>query len=204
EWSDDALVQLNAVAELMALKEAAGMDRERRSIQMATIKQHLANGESALIEWAADDVIRRERLLVAKGSPAYRDLCQRLQRAQIQALERAAERDAGNWSGAPTDAMVAPPDLTMGRKFAAPGESIMELYDRFRTEKFGTARPDTWKQNRGIVKLFVEFIGEGSHVSAISRKVVRNWKHELTRWPRKAADTKAFEGLSFRKVIEEN
>ena len=33
-------------------------------------------------------MIQSERLLIAKGSPAYRDLCQRLQRAQIQVLER--------------------------------------------------------------------------------------------------------------------
>ena len=180
------------------------MDRERRVVNLAELKKHLAAGETALISWAADGVIERERLLIERDSPAYRDLCQRLQRAQIQALERAAERDAGNWAGAPADPIVTPPDLTMGNRFALPGESIMELYDRFKTEKAGTARPDTWDQNRKIVKLFAEFVGETSHVSAITRKAVRDWKHKLALWPLKAGDIKAFRGLSFRKVIDAN
>lgn len=78
---------------------------------------------TALIADAADDVILRDRLLIAKGSPAYRDLCQRLQRSKIEELERPLERDAGNWSGTPSDPLVTPPDATQGRKFAAPGET---------------------------------------------------------------------------------
>jgi len=203
-WSDDPIVQLSATMELMVMKDAASMDRERRAVYLRDLKKHLAVGEIALITWAADGVIERERLLVAKGSPAYRDLCQRLQRAQIQALERAAERDTGKFDGVATDRLVTPPDLTMGNRFALPGESIMELYDRFKAEKAGSARPDTWDQNRKIVKLFAEFIGETSHVSGITRKAVRDWKHKLTLWPLKAGQMKVFEGLSFRKVIDAN
>jgi integrase len=203
-WSDDPFVQLSATVELMVLKNAASMDSERRGVQLAELKKHLATGETAPISWAADGVIERERLLIERGSPAYRDLCQRLQRAQIQALERAAERDVGKFDGVATDALVAPPDLTMGNRFAVPGESIMELYDRFKIEKAGSARPDTWDQNRKIVKLFAEFIGETSHVSAITRKAVRDWKHKLALWPLKAGDIKVFRGFSFRKVIDAN
>jgi integrase len=203
-WSDDPITQLSATIEIMIMKDAASMDRERRAAHLADLRKHLATGETALISWAADGVIQRERLLIERGSPAYRDLCQRLQRAQIQALERAAERDVGKFDGVATDPLVMPPDLTMGNRFSLPGESIMELYDRFKAEKFGSARPDTWDQNRKIVKLFAEFIGEASHVSAITRKAVRDWKHKLALWPLKAGDIKAFRGLSFRKVIDAN
>jgi integrase len=203
-WSDDPIVQLSATIEIMVMQDAAKMDRERRAVHLTELRKHLATGETALISWAADGVIGRERLLIEKGSPAYRDLCQRLQRAQIQALERAAERDIGKFDGVATDPLVTPPDPTMGNRFALPGESIMELYDRFKTEKIGSARPDTWDQNRKIVKLFAEFIGETSHVSAISRKSVRDWKHKLALWPLKAGDMKVFAGLSFRKVIDAN
>lgn len=203
-WSSDPIVQLDTALELIVMKDAAKLDRERRVVLLAECRKHLANGETAPISAYADEVIQRDGLLMERGSPAYRDLCQRLQRAQIQFLERSMERDSGNWTGAPTDPIVRPPDPTMGKRLAAPGETIMELYDRFKAEKIGSARADTWDQNRKIVKLFAEFIGEASHVSAITRKAVRNWKHELAKWPLKAADTKAFEGLSFRKVIEKN
>ena len=203
-WSDDPVTQLSATIEVILMKDGASLDRERRAAHLAMLRNHLATGETALITWAADGVIERERLLIEAGSPAYRDLCQRLQRAQIQALERAAERDVGKFDGVATDPLVTPPDPTMGNKFALPGESIMELYDRFKTEKAGSARPDTWDQNRKIVRLFAEFIGETSHVSAITRKAVRDWKHKLALWPLKAGDMKAFAGLSFRKVIDAN
>ncbi|WP_439402600.1 hypothetical protein ACNJYA_09295 [Bradyrhizobium sp. DASA03068] len=102
-WSDDLLVQLNATIDLIVMRDAAKLDRERRAIQLSELRKHLARGETALIEWKADEVIQTERLVIAKGSPAYRDLCQRLQRAQIEVLERASERDAGNWAGVPSD-----------------------------------------------------------------------------------------------------
>ncbi|WBL78145.1 hypothetical protein I3J27_35255 [Bradyrhizobium xenonodulans] len=94
--TDDPLVRLNATIEVIAMKDAAKIDREHRAIQLDTLKKHLASGETALIEWTVDDVLQSEPLLVVKGSPAYPDLCQRLQRVQIQVLECAAERDAGN------------------------------------------------------------------------------------------------------------
>jgi integrase len=203
-WSDDPLVQLSATVELMVMRDAASMDQERRAVYLRDLKKHLATGETALIVAFADEVIERERFLIERGTPAYRDLCQRLQRAQIQALERGVERDVGKFDGVASDPLVTPPDLTVGNRFALPGESIMELYDRFKTEKAGTARPDTWAQNRKIVWLFAEFIGETSHVSAITRKAVRDWKHKLALWPLKAGDVKAFKGLAFRKVIDAN
>jgi integrase len=203
-WSDDPIFQLDVALDLVVMKNASKYDRERRAILLKEQKNHLASGETALISAFADQVIEREQLLIERGSPAYRDLCQRLQRAQIQALERAAERDQGNWTGAPTDPIVKPPDLTLGNKFALPGESIMELHDRFRAENPGSVSADTWDRNRKVVKLFAEFVGETAHVSSITRKAVRDWKHKLASWPSKAADINVFDGLSFRRVIEKN
>jgi hypothetical protein len=203
-WSDDPLVQLDATIELRAMSNEARMATESRTIRVQTLRNHLATGETALIEWAADDVIARERLLIDKGTFAYRDLCQRLQRAELEYLLRAAERDSGNWSGTPADPIVVPPDATLGKKFAAPGETILELHDRFAAEKRGSVTTDTWEQNRKIVLLFVDFIGATSHVSAINKKAVRDWKHKLALWPVKALSIKAFDGLSFIKIIEAN
>ncbi|QOZ26155.1 site-specific integrase [Bradyrhizobium sp. CCBAU 51753] len=204
EWSDDPLVQVSAAADVIAMKGVAAFVREGRTAKLAKLREHLATGETALIEWAADDVIQRDRLLIEKGSPKYRELCQRLQRAEIQALERAAERDAGNWAGVPADPTVAPADPTMGKQKAAAGEGLWELYDRFESEKKASVSLDTWTQNRVIVGLFFEFIGETSHVSAITRKAVRDWKHALASWPVKALKIKEFEGMTFRKIIEAN
>lgn len=203
-WSDDPLVQLNTAIDLKMMKEASATSRDLRLHKLAAVRKHLAAGETALIEWAADDLIERERLLVEKGGAAYGELCQRLQRAEIQALERAQERDQGNWTGASRDPAVAPIDATQGRKHAAPGETLAELYARYQAEQAGRVSADTWAQNLGIVKLFFEHVGETAHITAINRKAVRNWKHALASWPRKATSIKEFQGMSFKKVIEAN
>lgn len=197
-------VTLEDAANFLVIREAAQWGREQRERHLETLRLHLARGETALIEWAADDVIRREGLMIPKGSSVYRDLCQRLQRAEIEKLQRTIERDQGNFTGTPSDPIVAPPDPTMGKKQAAPGETLAELYARYQAEQKGRVTQDTWDQNAGIVPLFFEFIGETSHISTISRKAVRDWKHALASWPRKATSIKQFEGMSFRKVIEAN
>ena len=204
EWSADPMVQLNATIDFMVMKDAPALSQERRAVKLAALRKHLATGETGPIEWAADDIIQRERLLIERGSPKYRDLCQQLQRAEIQYLERAQERDQGNWTGVPNDPIIVPPDATMGKQRAAPGESLWELYDRFESEKKASVSLDTWTQNRVIVGLFFDWIGETSHVSAITRKAVRDWKHALASWPVKATKIKEVEGMSFRKIIEAN
>jgi integrase len=197
-------VTLEAAGEFLAVRDAAQWGREQRERHLETLRLHLARGETALIEWAADDVIQREGLMIPKGSSVYRDLCQRLQRAEIEKLQRTIERDQGNFTGTPSDPIVVPPDPTMGKKQAAPGETLPELYARYQSEQKGRVTKDTWDQNAGIVPLFFEFVGETSHVSVITRKAVRDWKHALASWPRKATSIKQFDGMSFRKVIEAN
>ena len=204
EWSDDPMVQLNATLELRGLTGIAGFLKDSRKVRVASLRSHLATGETALIEWAADDLIQRERLLLEKGSPAYRDLCQKLQRAELQYLERAAERDEGTFSGVPSDPVVTPADPTMGKKRAKAGETIMELYDQFKADRIGSSSADTWNDNRRIVQLFAEFVGEKSHVSMITRTAIRDWKLKLAQWPTKAEQMTVFKGMSFRKVIEAN
>ncbi len=149
-------------------------------------------------------MIAREGLLISKGTPAYQDLCQMLQRAALEALTRAAERDAGQWGGKPTDDAITPPTPSVATPSAAPGETIMELYDRFAREKAGNASPDTWSQNRKIVGLFAEFIGTGAHISAVNRKTVRDFKNSLAYWPIKATETSEFSGKLFREIVEAN
>lgn len=104
----------------------------------------------------------------------------------------------------PSLPVAAPAEGTTGQKLAAPGETIMELYDTFKKEKAATANADTWDQNRKIVQRFAEFIGETSHISAINRKAIRDWKQGLGKWPVKAADVKEFKNLSFREILEAN
>lgn len=175
-------------------------DQRERAARLVKIRTDTARGETEAVASIVRRVMDERRLDLETHSPEYRKLAQGVQRAELEALNRAVERDAGDWSGAPKDKLVQPPTV-----FAhPPGEKIVELFDRFKRESAGRVSVDTWDQNRKIVVLFDEFVGGKAHVSALNRKNLREWKTELFRWPVKAADTKLFRGLTFAQVIEKN
>lgn len=201
---DAGRADASRVFDVAALEGAADVERSTRAAQLEALKKHLATGETGLIEWAADDIIQRESFTIAKGSPEYRELCHRLQRAQLEALQRAAEADTGKFDGKPTDELIKPPAGALEAAYAAPGESIMELFDQFCRENPGGVTTDTQQSNRKIVKLFAEFVGEASPATAITKAAVRNWKQALFVWPIKAAEIKGFRGMTFREVLKAN
>src|SRR3546814_5057958 len=83
------------------MRDAAEMDREQRGLLISELRRHAAVGETALIEWAADDAIERAGWTIEKGSGPYRELCQRLTLAWLEALTRTQERDQGHFNDTP-------------------------------------------------------------------------------------------------------
>lgn len=173
--------------------EVAGDRRREREALAAEVRRHAASGETALITWAADAMIARQGLKIIKGSPAYRELCQRLQRAQLEALKRADERDAGKWDGEPTD-----PSVTTS------GETITEAFAAYRRDVAGRLSADTLRQSEACIGMFADFVGPGFAMARVTKKEVRAWKEALYKLPVKAADTNEFRGLRFRDVIKRN
>jgi integrase len=170
-----------------------------RIARFAKLKADTARGETQLVADVLSRIIDERRLNVLTDSPEYRKLAQGMQRAELEALQRSAERDKADWTGAPKDPLVQPP-INVKR----PGETVMELYDRFRKEKPGLTSVDTWNQNRKIVALFDDFAGGNVHISELTRKNVRDWKAKLFSWPIKATESSVFAGMPFLKVIEAN
>lgn len=78
------------------------------------------------------------------------------------------------------------------------------MFERFKRERFASAKPDTWDQAKRDIEIFAGFVGPASHISAITRKAVRDWKQGLLSFPIRASDTKAFDGLSFKEIIAAN
>jgi integrase len=191
---------LTAYRILETIRDQFQTVQAQRTARFAKLKRDTAKGESALVADVVQDIINARRLDLGKDSDGYRKLAQGIQRAELEALGRSSERDDGDWSGQPRDKLVSAPAVAMH----GPGEKISELYDRFKRERPAATSDDTWNQNRKIVILFDEFVGGDAHVSALTRKNVRDWKAALFRWPVKAADSRAFKGMSFTKIIEAN
>lgn len=167
------------------------------------LKKHLGQGETVLVEWAADEIIKREGWLIEEGSPRYKDLCIKLGRAWLEALARADERDQLCYSGTPKDEILKVSDDVQGAKKAGKGETIMELFERFAREQKRQSA-DTLDQSRKIVRRFVEFIGIDADVSAVTPENVREWKFKLYSWPVKANEIRDFRGMDFNQILEAN
>lgn len=204
ERGEAAANDIGRIAEVVSMRDARKSDMAFREAEREALSQHLGDGETALIEWAADDIIAREKFDIGKGSPAYRDLCNRLLRAKLQVLDRATERDRGQYDGKPTDEVAMPQAGGRLVAVAPPGEGIMELYEEYARQVSGKVRGDTLEQNRKIIQRFAEFVGESAPVSEIDKKAVREWKMALYRWPLKASEIGEFRGMTFKAIIKAN
>ncbi|HEY8566581.1 MAG TPA: site-specific integrase [Beijerinckiaceae bacterium] len=198
------LVALHYTLDYSALAGAREFQEDSRAKRLATLRRHLATGETALVEYAADALIERKGLNVGKGSFAYRDLCTKLMRAEIEALTRGAERAGGDYTGRPRDELVRPPLTVVSSATAAPGEGILELFDTFASQNPKGVTSDTLRMNRKIIELFADFAGARTPAASITPKLVGKWIDALHTFPIKAAEVRDFRDLSFREIIEAN
>lgn len=201
--SGDMVGMINGYADLELMKRAREDDANLRRRRLAALKRHLGSGEDKLIEGATREFIERQRLLIDDGSGEFRELASLMIRAEIQALERTLERDGGDYSGVPTDSIVKPA-IAKRREVAAPGESIMELFEIYARENPRSITADTIAQARRDIGTFVQHVGVTCPVSRVDKKAVREWKALLMLYPVKATETKAFEGMKIDRIVEHN
>lgn len=199
----DRLAVLDASLEVMALKDRRRFDENSRRVKLAEMRKHLATGEAALIEDELEDYIQRNKLIIDPLSPERGDLARRMMRAEIEALERTLERDRGDYSGTPKDPIVKPA-TGKARETAAPGESIMEAFAIYERENPNNIKADTLAQARRDIGTFVDYVGSTRPVHRIDKKAVREWKALLMKYPVKATETKAFEGMKIAQIVKHN
>jgi integrase len=85
---------------------------------------------------------------------------------------------------------------------AKPGESIMNLFDRYAAQRLAEKRKrqDTIDQDRKVVEQFAEFIGKDRSVRSISASEVRDWRDVIADLPPAFRKWKVNEGLSMREA----
>ncbi|WIJ24218.1 site-specific integrase [Devosia sp. RR2S18] len=183
-----------------------GTDKETpkdiRQYHLKALRDHLGRGETVLVHWAADSFIDRRQLLLEKGSAQYRELCFRLMRAQIEALQRASERDLGNYAGMPSDPIVTRPTATA--EVAKPGERLMDLFERYAKENPKRVKEAALMQARRDIGTFIELVGSDFPVTSLDKKAAREWKALLMEYPVKAAEIGIFRGMGIKEIVEAN
>ncbi|MGY4749813.1 DUF6538 domain-containing protein [Pannonibacter sp. Q-1] len=201
--SDDVVSMINGYADLELLKRARQDDANLRSRRLSALKRDLAAGRYGLVEQDVRHFIERHKLLVEDGSGQFRELGALMMRADIEALERTIERDSGDYSGRPKDPIIKPA-YAKPREVAAPGQSIMELFEIYARENPRSVTPDTLAQARRDIGLFVDHTGTTFPVSKIDKKAVREWKALLMLYPVKAAEIKEFKGMKIAQIVAHN
>jgi integrase len=175
---------------------------ERRNRLAALLKDAKSNSVKTILP-IVSQVIKKRRLDVSPNSVDERLLARSLSRADIEALKVMAKRDEGDFSGIPTDPIVKPP-TTIAPPVAAPGESIMELFDIYASENPNMVTAGTLAQSRKVVDLFSQFLGKHFPARSLGKKEVREWKAALKSFPIKATESNDFRGMDFNKIISAN
>ncbi len=199
----DPLAVLDATLEIQAKQSARQYDAKTRQNKLDALRKHLVSGETALISHEVTDYIDRNKLIIDPDSPDRADIAQKLIRAEIEALERTMERDRGDYSGAPKDPIVKPATQSR-REQAKPGEDVMSVFKLYYSENPNGISQDTLNQARRDIGTFVEYIGATYPARRIDKKAVREWKALLVRFPVKATETSAFNGMKFAQIIRHN
>jgi integrase len=199
----DPLAALDASLDMMALKQRRTLDAQARRVKLDTMRKHLVEGESALINHEVDDYIERNKLMIDPLSPDRGDLARKMMRGEIEALEATLKRDKGDYTHVPADPIVKPATGT-AREQAKLGESIMELFEQYAAENPKGIATDTIAQARRDVGSFVDYVGSTCPVHRIDKKAVREWKALLMKYPVKATESSAFAGMKLAQIVRHN
>lgn len=199
----DPLAVLDATLDVLAMQDRREIDALARRAKLDDMRKHLATGEPALINHEVEDYLDRNKLLIDPLSPDRGDLARRMMRAEIEALERTLERDQGDYSGNPRDPIVKPATGT-AREQAAPGETIMDVFEQYAAENPNGITADTLNQARRDIGTFVDHVGSTCPVHRIDEKAVREWKALLMKYPVKATESKAFAGMRLAQIVKHN
>lgn len=183
---------------LESIRDHFETHQRERLARHEQLRRDAGRGATRLVADVTAQAIKAAGKIVERGSPDYKRLAQGLARAELEALNRAAERDAGDWSGAPRDKLVTPPTVTPA------AERVSALFETYARENPKGAKADTLNQTRMAVHLFLDSAGRDLHVSQINKAAVRKWKSLLLDYPVKAAETAIFKGLSIAQIVERN
>ncbi len=143
---------------------------------------------AAVVGWAIEKFAARGNTIVDAGSPAWRELARTIAIVQLEALDRAAERDRGDFAGAPRLPALAEKPAELDRPASVP---LLGLLDAYLNEKArygkGTEARKRWTP---VFKGLVAFLKHDDAQQITKADVVR-WMEKLleTKSPKTVKDT---------------
>lgn len=204
-----AIVAKYGDEDYVAYKEFERLVERRKKYDVARLartkelKSPDPNRTVRMVAPQVEDAVAKRGLKAPKGTAEFRRIASAIQRAELEAFKRADERDQGEWGGSPTDPLVRPPSTSAPRT-APEGDRLMDHFAKFQQQQGGQHRPDTLTQNRQIVRLFSESVGETKPVEQLTKLDVARWRDQLLKFPTKAQQVRELRSLKFPQIVKKN
>lgn len=194
---------INSMTEVEILASKATWAANRRAARLNRLRGDLVTGDTRLIEGDADKFLRDNGFNIPKGGDKYRELCMKLMRADIEQLERYAERDRGDFTGKPKDPIIVEPTERLD-PIGTPSETIMQLFAKYEKANPKNMQADSFKQVRRDMENFTAFVGARFSPAKIDRATVARWMDMLYEYPVKATEIAAFKGMTPQEAVAAN
>ncbi|AYO77466.1 hypothetical protein EBF16_11630 [Sphingobium yanoikuyae] len=173
----------------------------KRQNDARKINRRIADGILSQWEAMADRVIADKGFTIQRGSQEYADFVRSLAHASLDALDTFNRKHGGELNAAPRTSVVQEAKAKAADK-AAPGEGIMDLFERWAADALAKneKREDTINQDRKAIAQFVTFIGEGRSIRSITPLEVAEYRDTLRDLPPKWMSNKQLKNLPIREA----
>lgn len=209
---DEAAVVLGYELPLTAAdagrRTLAGKGRNMYSAHVAFVRMELeeqvqaaATGDDALVRNLAEEAMEALGVELDRESDAYRKLVDRLNASRLANLQAQHRRNIGDLE-AVGDSPVIARVRQRDRDKAKPGETLLELFDRYAEQRFaeGRKRNDTLRQDRKVIEQFAAFVGADRAIASIKPEHVREYRDTLRQLPPKWRDRMDMRSLPMREA----
>ena len=174
--SRDPIGMINAYSDYEMMLIARRLDSKVRERRLALLLSGLASGVTNHVDADVRQYITENNLIVEPGSGKWRELAHVLTRAEIQALKRTIERDAGDYSGQPTDSIVKAP---AGGVEAIKPVGINALWsDYVKSRVVAGFMKDGGIRQRPVIENLLKFLGHND-ARQVTRRDLLDWRDKL-------------------------
>lgn len=198
------LAKLEASRRNVPDDDAAYSDHlEKRAAELRKLTRWRADGMHSEWEAVADRMIEKNNLPIEKGSEEYAKFVEAIGDNLIDAYSVFTRRSAGDLEAEPRSETVRQV-LNQTANPAPPGETLMELFERYGAQRMAEKRKrlDGVNQDRKKLSLFLEFVGEKRSPASIEQRDVLNFRFAIEALPTKFKERRDYRGLSIAQAVE--
>ena len=183
--SRDPVGMINAYSDYELMLITRQLDAKARERRLSLLLSSLASGVTNQVDANIRHYITSNNLIVEPGSDKWLELAHVITRAEIEALKRTIERDAGDYSGQPSDPIVKPP----GPDDAADPVKLSQLWiDYLRSRVQAGFIKDGGRRQEPVIRSLRGFL-KHDDARRVTKKDLLGWRDHLMTEVKLAAKT---------------